>query len=140
MSRPFRLTLQQALLDAMIQQAQAELPNECCGLLAGTVSEGHAVVLERYPLVNALASPREYSGESRGLLQAHKAMRASNSELLAIYHSHPTSAPIPSKTDLERNYSPDVMHFIISLVGEEPEVKAWWLDEQSYELAKWSIG
>jgi proteasome lid subunit RPN8/RPN11 len=59
--------------------------------------------------------------------------------VLAVYHSHPTSAPIPSRTDLERNYSPDVVNLIISLSGSEPETRAWWLSEADYCPAEWEI-
>ena len=49
---PFRLEVPRALYSAMLEQARAELPNECCGLLAGTVEEGVGRVVARYPLVN----------------------------------------------------------------------------------------
>ena len=46
----------------MIAQAKAEFPNECCGMLAGRrPTDGQtALVEQRYPLVNALASPIEF--------------------------------------------------------------------------------
>src|SRR3954452_20721502 len=40
LSMSFRLEVPRALYSAMLEQARAELPNECCGLLAGTVEEG----------------------------------------------------------------------------------------------------
>ena len=53
---PFtRLLIPRSLLDAVLAHARAELPNECCGLLAGTVEEGVGRVVARYPLVNELA-------------------------------------------------------------------------------------
>ena len=65
-------------------------------------------------------------------------MRAMGTELLAIYHSHPTSEPIPSRTDLERNYyGSDVVHFIISLKDAEPRMRGWWLGETDYREAEW---
>src|SRR5438128_8101176 len=59
LSTPFRLELPRALHEAMIDQARAELPNECCGLLAGVIEEGVARVVRRFPLINAVASPVE---------------------------------------------------------------------------------
>ena len=58
---------------------------------------------------------------------------------LAVYHSHPTSAPVPSRTDLERNYSPEVVNVIISLAGEAPSVRAWWLTDTDYREAEWEV-
>jgi proteasome lid subunit RPN8/RPN11 len=123
----------------MVQHAQSELPNECCGLLAG-VREGDVLRVEKhYPLVNEAASPIEYRSEPRSMLQADRAMRALNLDVVAVYHSHPTSAPIPSRTDLERNYMPDVVQFIISVQDAEPLMRGWWLTDDHYEEASWQI-
>jgi proteasome lid subunit RPN8/RPN11 len=132
------------LVEEMVAQAVAEVPNECCGLLAGRVgpeTPGPPVgaVVRRYPLVNAAASPREYNADSRSLIAAHIDMREGGLERLAIYHSHPTSEAVPSRTDLERNYDPSVVYLIISLRTGQPEVRAWWLLEDAYREAEWDI-
>ena len=57
-------------------------------------------------------------------------------EALAVYHSHPTAAPVPSRKDLERNYWPGVVNLIISLQAAEPEVRAWWLSDEGYREAE----
>jgi proteasome lid subunit RPN8/RPN11 len=125
----------------MIEHARAELPNECVGLLAGRFEEtpggrvGHAEW--RYPLVNSLASPTRFYSDDRSLLNAHNDMRKHGWDAVAIYHSHPTSAPEPSRTDLEQNYWPGVVSFIISLKGDEPEVRGWWLTDRDYREAEW---
>jgi proteasome lid subunit RPN8/RPN11 len=127
----------------MIQQAQAELPNECCGLLAGTIDttgpQPLARVAFRYPLVNEAASPREFISEPYSMFSAERDRKERGLEFVAVYHSHPLSAPIPSRTDLERNYSPDVMNLIISLEQETPSVRAWWLTDTDYCEAEWEI-
>lgn len=128
----FRLLLPTQILQEMIDQARAELPNECCGLLAGQLGEGVGRVQRRLPLINAAASPVEYWSDGRSLLDAHKYMDREGLELLAIYHSHPTSAPIPSKKDRERSYDENIMALIISLQSEPPEVRAWWLTPEAH--------
>lgn len=139
MSRPERLLLPREHFDAMVQHARTELPNECCGLLAG-VRDGELLrVHVRHPLVNEAGSPIEYRSEPKSMLHAVRAMRAAGHEIMAIYHSHPTSAPSPSATDLERHYSSDVVHFIIGLEGAEPIVRGWWLTETTFEEAAWDI-
>lgn len=136
MSTSFRLLLSRQLYTEVLTQAQAELPNECCGLLVGHVeatAEGSAGrVLRRYPLVNASASPREFESEPRSMLAADKDMRKEGWQVLAIYHSHPSSPPVPSRTDVERNYYPDVMTLIVSLLALVPEMGAWWLEANGY--------
>jgi [CysO sulfur-carrier protein]-S-L-cysteine hydrolase len=134
---PFRMSLPRRIYEEMIAQAVAELPNECCGLLAGQSANGIARVQQRYPLVNELASPIRYLSEPRSLLAAHRDARANNLEFVAVYHSHPTSAPIPSRTDLASNFWEGVIHFIISLEKDPPDMKGWWLSATDYEPADW---
>jgi proteasome lid subunit RPN8/RPN11 len=139
----FRLHVPRNLLRGMIAQAVAEHPNECCGLLAGVREEGNtgdeavARVLRRYPLVNALASPREFLSEARGMFDADKEMRLRGLDLLAVYHSHPTSHAVPSRTDLERHGMEEVTCFIVSLTTDPPTVRAWWLTDDNYREAVW---
>jgi proteasome lid subunit RPN8/RPN11 len=143
---PFRLAVPESVRDAMVAQALAEQPDECCGLLAGVleVPVDGAVpvgrVVARFPLVNALASPRRYTADPRGLLDAHKSMRNAGWELLAIYHSHPTSAPVPSVTDLQENsYEDAVVHLIISLTTSPPTVRGWRLTTTDYREEAWDV-
>ena len=42
-------------------------------------------------------------------------MRVRGLEMLAVYHSHPTSRPVPSRTDLERHGMENVVCMIVSL-------------------------
>jgi proteasome lid subunit RPN8/RPN11 len=157
----FHLLLPRQIYEQMIQQAQSELPNECCGLLAarigvrgqgsgvrenrvdGEASEANTSVVIRiercYPLINDTASPREYESSPRSMFDAVRDMRRQGLDIIATYHSHPSSPPIPSRTDLARNYSEDVVNFIISLQKVEPQVRAWWLTATDYREATWEI-
>jgi proteasome lid subunit RPN8/RPN11 len=125
----------------MIQHAQTELPNECCGLFAGRLEGDVGRVEKRYPLVNAAEDPtREYLGGAERHFAAERDMRLCGFELLAIYHSHPTSAPIPSRKDLASNaYGPDIVDIIVGLAGAEPEVRAWRLTNADYREAAWEV-
>ena len=128
-----RLRIPRPIYEAMLAQARAEFPNECCGFLAG--SDG--TVTHHFPLVNALASPTAYEVDPRALLTVHRALRALGIAEVALYHSHPTSAPNPSDTDLSQNgYGDTIPHLII---GPGDEVRAWWLDEKAFEEAEWAI-
>lgn len=138
LSIPFRLLLPRSLYEALVAQAKTEAPLECCGLLAGTRgADGTAVATVRYPLVNAARSPVLFESEPRSMLDACRDIDARGLEILAVYHSHPTSAPVPSKTDRERNFSEDVLNVIVGLLTEPPTVRAWWLtadDQRAGEL------
>jgi proteasome lid subunit RPN8/RPN11 len=139
MSAAFRLLIPRPIYEAMLAHARAELPAECCGLLAGTVTDGIGHVTHHLPLVNALKSPTEYESEPRSMLAAQKAIRASGTQELAVYHSHPTSEPIPSRRDLERSYGEGVVNLIIGLRGAEAEVRGWWFAIDGSREAEWEI-
>lgn len=115
------LTMPASVFEAMLAHARAEAPNECVGMLAGR--EG--VVVRRFPLVNALASPTRFESEPRSMFEAEKARRMEELEFLAVYHSHPTSPATPSKHDIANRYSDAVLMVIISLEKEPATVKAW---------------
>jgi len=138
---PFtRLVIPEAVRRAMVEHARAELPNECCGLLAGRVEGGTGIVLERFAIRNDLASGTDYASNPQDMLAAAHATRAAGTEFLAIYHSHPSSAPVPSRKDLQRNYWGDtVVHVIIGLGGDTPDVRAWWLTETAFHSAEWTV-
>ena len=138
---PFtRLTISDLLLEEVIAHARRDLPNECCGLLAGHISEGVGVVTTRFTIGNDAASPTGYETNARDLLAAFWAMRERGLELLAIYHSHPTSEPVPSRRDLERNtYGESVVHLIVGLAESEPAVRVWWLAENGSREADFTV-
>ena len=123
------LTVPPSIIDAMLEHARAEAPAECCGLLAGTGE----LLTHHFALRNELASPVAYQADPRDLFAAFREIRQCDLELLAIYHSHPTSPARPSRVDLEQNYYGEVPRIIISLAGEPPVVKAFRLLDDRFE-------
>jgi proteasome lid subunit RPN8/RPN11 len=124
----------------MLADALAQLPNECCGLLAGAMVNGVGVVSRRFPLVNIAESPRtEYLSEPKSMLLAEKAMSAEGLDRLAVYHSHPTSDPIPSRKDRERNYEGTALNLIISFKDGQPNARIWWLINSDFFEGEWEI-
>ena len=127
----------------MVAQAIAEQPNECCGLLAGIVEMRSYVrvarALKRYPLVNEARSPIMFHNGGRDLFEATRDMRKYSMDTLAVYHSHPTSPPVPSRTDIEKNWGTGVMTIIVSLATTPPTLRGWWLEEASYREAEWEV-
>ncbi len=135
-----RLVIPRAIFDAMLVHARETLPQECCGFLAGEIVDGVARVSLHLPLTNELASPTEYAVPVRELVETAKRLRAANLRELAVYHSHPTSEPIPSRRDIDRNgYGDSVIHVIVGLAVEPPEVRAWWLTEAGAIPARWEV-
>ena len=117
------------IFDAMLEHARTEAPAECCGLLAGRAD----AVTRCFRLRNELASPIAYQADARDLFTAFREMRESDLELLAIYHSHPTSPARPSRVDLAENFYGDIPRIIISLACGSPVVKAFRLFPDRFE-------
>ena len=129
------------LLEEMITHAREALPNECCGLLAGRVANEIGIATVRFAIVNDLASPTAYHTNAADLFAAFRTMRAAGTEVLAVYHSHPSSAPIPSRRDVEENtYGETVVHLIVGWARVKPEVRGWWLMQNEFREAAFVLG
>jgi proteasome lid subunit RPN8/RPN11 len=137
----YTLRLTAAIYEEIVKHAIAELPNECCGILAGNIAGDSATAVRRFSLVNAAVNPRvEYLSESRSILAAHKAIREQKLVEVAVYHSHPTSDPIPSRKDRENNpYDDFVMHLILSLKDGQPRLSGWWIRQDEFSEGRWEI-
>jgi proteasome lid subunit RPN8/RPN11 len=107
-----------AVRSALVEHAQAEEPNEACGLIV--LRDG---VAERYePARNAAASPFRFELDAPPELW----FLEDEGYELAVFHSHLSSPPRPSRTDVEN----------IGLWEGRPYVI---LTVRSGELAAWRI-
>jgi [CysO sulfur-carrier protein]-S-L-cysteine hydrolase len=79
---------------ALELHAREEAPNEACGLLL--LRDGRAERYERGR--NALGSPYRFELE----IDPEIWFAEDDGYELAVFHSHPTSPPRPSRTDVER--------------------------------------
>lgn len=132
---PSILTVPASIHDAMVAHCVREAPLECCGILGGVFP----LVSSFHPLRNTAASETRYDADPGDLIDAVRSLRARRADLLAIYHSHPRWAPVPSQTDLRENHYGDLPRIIVSLLGPEPEVRVWRLDSRSFEELPWRV-
>lgn len=114
-----------AVRRAIVDHALAERPNESCGLLA--LRDGTA---ERYlPAVNAAASP--YRFDLRPTDPEHFFLEDDGYEL-AVVHSHLSSPPRPSKTDVENVGMWAGKPYVIYTVRTD-ELAAWRITDGAIE-------
>ena len=90
---PIGLTILRPIADAMLAHARAELPNEGCGILSGSLADGVASAF--HPARNAEASPLRYSVHPEDLVRIVFEIEDAGRDLVAIYHSHTRSAAVP---------------------------------------------
>jgi proteasome lid subunit RPN8/RPN11 len=88
--------LTSALKEALVAQAEAVAPHECCGLLLGA---GHTITAIQ-PASNVHPTPAtHFEIEPATLIAAHRAARAGRPQVLGYYHSHPAGPAEPSLID-----------------------------------------
>ena len=111
----------------LLAHARAELPNEACGLLSGSLADGRATAF--HPTRNAEASPLRYSVHPDDLVRITFAIEDAGEDLVAIFHSHTRSAAVPSATDRRAAMYPDPFYLLASLADADalPEraLRAW---------------
>jgi [CysO sulfur-carrier protein]-S-L-cysteine hydrolase len=114
------------LVQAIIDQARSEDPNESCGLIVGDrpAAEGGAPL--RYePVRNRAASPYRYEIHPDDLLRLTIATDDADEVFWAIVHSHVRSPAYPSPTDVGLAFYPDAIYLLVSLAEEEPALGAF---------------
>ncbi|MEO8252612.1 MAG: M67 family metallopeptidase [Chloroflexota bacterium] len=121
------LTLSPVLADELIAHARAELPNEACGLLSGSLADGRATRF--YPARNVEASPLRYNVHPEDLVRITFAIEEAAEDLVAIFHSHTRSPAIPSATDRRTAMYPDPFYLLATLADPDAPpgraLRAW---------------
>jgi len=113
-------------LSEIISHAREEAPREACGILAGR--DGR--VLRLYRARNADLSPTSYRLDPEQQYRILKDTEDRGLEVVAIYHSHPSSPPTPSEKDIKQAYDTEVSYLVISLTDSvEPQVRAFRFNE-----------
>jgi [CysO sulfur-carrier protein]-S-L-cysteine hydrolase len=110
---------------AIVAHAQAEVPNEACGLIA--LEDG---VATRYlPGINEAASPYRFllrPGSPDDFFLEDEGLE------LAVFHSHLSSPPRPSRTDVENIGQWDGKPYVIYTV-RTAEFAAWTITGRAIE-------
>ena len=125
------LTLKQSDYDKIVVHAKANLPEEACGLIAGTKDGDVKEIKKVYLLTNVDHTNEHFSMDPKEQLAAVKDMRANGLVPLGNWHSHPESPSRPSEEDKRLAYDPSVNYLILSLMDPENLVlKAFDIDRE----------
>jgi proteasome lid subunit RPN8/RPN11 len=109
---------------ALVEHAQAEVPNEACGLLL--LRDGRAV---RYvPGRNAAASPYRFELD----VPPETWFLEDEGYELAVFHSHVSAPPRPSRTDIENIGLWEGRPYLILTVASD-ELAAWTIRPERIE-------
>lgn len=106
----------------LLNHAEANLPEEACGLIGGVTEGEAAIVKEVYLLTNIDHSNEHFSMDPKEQLSAVKDMRAKGYQLLGNWHSHPESPSRPSEEDKRLAHDSKALYLILSLMDRENPV------------------
>ena len=125
------------LLAEIRAHGERSFPNECCGIVFGTIDEDGADGLKSKKTATELRSiENEFDDGEKyhrflitegQMLSAELYARKNKLEIVGIYHSHPDCASIPSEYD--RSHAVPMYSYLITsiLKGKAADVQNWTL-------------
>ena len=126
------ITLKKADYEKILAHARASLPEEACGLIAGTEADGLKRIEEVYLLENTDHSKEHFTISPQAQLAAIKDMRAKGLLPLGNWHSHPESPSRPSEEDKRLFFDSKARYLILSLQDRDnPVLKAFIVENHS---------
>lgn len=108
-------------MSKMIDHARACAPQEACGLVAAL----RGTVTKVYALTNMDAVPDRFTLDPSEHFAAIQDAEANGWTIAGTFHSHPSSAPIPSAADLEGGGDPDWVNLIVGVEDGRIAVRAY---------------
>jgi proteasome lid subunit RPN8/RPN11 len=129
------------MVQALIDHARAEYPNEMCGVIVGdrpAADGGRA--LRWTPTRNLAASPLRYEIAPDDLLRLTIETDEADETFWAIVHSHTHSPARPSLTDIGLALYPDALYILVSLAADEPALAAWRIVDGTVHPVELEVG
>jgi len=130
-----------ALLDEIKGEGEKAYPNECCGVLLGSLDEaGEKAAARILPVANEFSQGEKHHRfliTPENMLDAEKKARALKLDVLGFYHSHPDHPARPS--DYDREHALPFYSYMITAVekGRAKETTSWvLLDDRSAFIAE----
>ena len=124
------LTMKKADYEKILSHAKENLPEEACGLIAGTKDGDKKTIEKVYLLENVDHTNEHFSMNPKDQLAAVKDMRKNGYVPLGNFHSHPESPSRPSEEDKRLAYDSKANYLILSLMeADNPVLNAFRVDE-----------
>ena len=106
------LTIDSAIVDAIVAHARRDHPDEACGVVAGP--EGSDLPTRLIPMDNSARSMTFYEFDSMEQFRVWREMDDNDEEAIVIYHSHTSTEAYPSRTDADIAGWPDAHYLLVS--------------------------
>ena len=106
------LTIDSAILSAIVAHARRDHPDEACGVVAGPA--GSDLPTRHIAMDNAARSMTFYEFDSMEQLRVWREMDDNDEEPVVIYHSHTATEAYPSRTDISFAGEPAAHYLLVS--------------------------
>jgi proteasome lid subunit RPN8/RPN11 len=154
------IAISQTQIEIIYSHTEQIYPEECCGILIGTIEGLTKTVIEVIPTINTWIEPEltgnlansveisktkqsRYTIDPHDVFTAQKRGRELNLEIIGFFHSHPDNPAIPSTCDRDRAWEIYSYPIVSVINGKVNDFKSWVLDSQGIfqleEMAQFSI-
>lgn len=106
------LTIDRAILDAIVAHARRDHPDEACGVVTGPL--GSDTPTRHIPMDNVERSTTFYRFDPAEQLRVWREMDDRDEEPVIIYHSHTATEAYPSRTDVSYAGEPGAHYLLVS--------------------------
>ena len=106
------LTIDSAIIDAIVAHARRDHPDEACGVVAGPA--GRDLPTRLVAMDNVARSMTFYQFDSIEQLRVWREMDDNDEEPVVIYHSHTATEAYPSRTDVSYAGEPGAHYLLVS--------------------------
>jgi proteasome lid subunit RPN8/RPN11 len=126
--------------------AEQIYPEECCGILIGTIEGLRKTVVEVIPAPNIWTKPSvdlslesdeifktrnsRYTIDPQAIFNAQKHSRELHLNIIGFFHSHPDAPAIPSTCDRDRAWEFYSYPIVSVIQGRVNDFRSWVLDSQ----------
>lgn len=97
------IQISEEVLARIRAEGEKSYPDECCGILFGSIREDRTKVAERIePVCNSFSEEEKYHRfliTPETMLRAELSARKSGEDIVGFYHSHPDCGAVPSEYD-----------------------------------------
>ena len=113
------LTIDSAIIQAIVAHARRDHPDEACGVVAGPI--GSDLPTRHIAMDNAARSMTFYEFDSMEQLRVWREMDDNDEEPVVIYHSHTATEAYPSRTDISLAQEPGAHYLLVSTRESDSE-------------------
>lgn len=118
-----KIIIPEIIFNKIRNQAKEELPNEACGYLSGTEN----AVKNIHTMTNVDKSSEHFSFDPKEQFSILKEVRKNESQLIGVYHSHPTTPARMSEEDKRLANDTNIFYLIYSVCDDT--LNAFKIDE-----------